>query len=131
MRISVMLAVAGALILQAAPTAAQEVYLINGINGTVTWSLDDGPLVVTPKGKGAVVPVTPGTHKLSMTAPPARGQSFSVGITAQEEFKEADLVVQGDRKFWCVTAVVFMTLPMALQADPEDCRKFVKDLAGK
>lgn len=130
MRVAVMLAVAGAMILPAAPSAAQEVYLINGIKGTVTWSLDDGPQIVTPKGKGAVVPVTPGTHKLSMMAPPARGESFSVGITANEEFKESDLVVQGERKFWCVTAVVFMTLPMALQADPEDCKKFTKDLVG-
>lgn len=131
MRIAVILAVVGAMALPAAPTAAQEVYLINGIKGTVTWSLDDGPQIVTPKGKGAVAPVTPGTHKLSMTAPPARGQSFSIGITANEEFKESDLVTQGDRKFWCVTAVVFMSLPMALRADPEDCRKLIKDLAGK
>jgi len=131
MRVAVMLAVAGAMTLPAAPSAAQEIYLINGIKGTVTWSLDDGPQIVTPKGKGAVVPLTPGTHKLSMMAPPARGESFSVGITANEEFKESDLVAQGERKFWCVTAVVFMALPMALQADPEDCRKFVKDLPGK
>lgn len=128
MRIPVMLAVAGATILPAAPAVAQEVYLINGIKGTVSWSLDDGPLVVTPKGKGAVVPVTPGKHKLTMNAPPERGQSYSIGITADEEFKEADLVIVGDRKLWCVTAVVFMSLPMALQAEPDDCRKFTKDM---
>lgn len=126
-----MLAMAGATILPAASATAQEVYLINGIKGTVTWSLDDGPPVVTPKGKGAFVPVTPGPHKLGMQAPPAPGQGFSVGISMDEEFKEENLVVQGDRKFWCVTAVVFMKLPMALQSEPEECRKLTKDLAGQ
>lgn len=130
MRALWMLALAGATVLPTMATA-QEVYLINGIKGTVTWSLDEGPLIVTPKGKSAVVPVTPGPHKLSMNAPPVKGQGYAIGISMDEDFKEEDLAVQGDRKFWCVTAVVFMNLPMALKAEPKDCLKFTKDLAGK
>lgn len=131
MRKLLMLAVAGAMTLPAATAAAQEVYLINGIGGTVTWALDDGALVAAPKGKAVILPLTPGAHKLTMNAPPARGQSYSVGIVMDAEFKEEDLVVQGDRKFWCVTAVMFMSIPMAMQAKPEECARFTKDLAGK
>lgn len=130
MRFAVILAAAGLVILAVSPAAAQEVYLINGIKGTVTWSLDGGALVTTSKGKRAIVPLTPGVHKLTMNAPPAPGQSYAIGISMDEEFKAADLAVQGDRSFWCVTAVVFMNIPMAIQASPEDCARFTKDLAA-
>lgn len=128
MRVLALLALAGATILPTA-ASAQEVLLVNGIGGTVTWSIDGGPLIATPARKSATAAVTPGSHKLTMNAPPARGQSYSVGLTMDEEFKAEDLVAQGDRKFWCVTAVVFMNLPMVMQADPEECRKMTKGFA--
>lgn len=129
MRVVAGLAVAGAILLSPAIAAAQEVFLVNGIGGTVTWSIDGGAPIVTPKGKGVAVPVTSGPHKLTMNAPPAPGQNFSIGLTMDADFKEEELVVQGDRKFWCYTAVVFMSLPMALPAEPKDCLKMTKGFA--